>query len=216
VQYTSNVPTDVNGYTDSVGVYTSTWTATNPAGNTASFTQVVIVSAPPVARMVIIPVNLYYKYNFIDTSLNYPTNRVWYWGDGTSNNLNQKHATKVYTTAGLKCVILKVWNQYGTDYDTSCIQTYKAGINDVEVSNKINVFPNPSSGVMTVEMAADIAQGAKVTVVSILGEDVSAPIEIKAGVTSQVLDLRYLDAGAYMLRIETTSGTAIKTIAINK
>jgi hypothetical protein len=214
--YSSNVPLDGNGNTDSVGIFTSTWTASNPSGNTATHTQVVIVSAPPIAKMHITMTHAYDKFTFDDVSLNYPTNRIWYWGDGTSNNLNQTHATKVYTTGGQKCVILKVSNQYGTSSDTVCIQTYKTGINDVELSGKMNVFPNPSSGIMTLEMNPDIAQGAKVTVLNILGEEVSAPIEIKAGITSTILDLKYLDSGAYMLKIETAAGTAIKTIAINK
>lgn len=216
-QYSSNVPLDNNGNTDSVGVFTSTWTATNQSsGNTATFNQTVIVSAPPIAMMQVTMLTAYSKFAFTDVSLNFPTNRIWYWGDGTSNNLNQVHATKVYSTGGVKCVILKVSNQYGTSSDTVCIQTYHTGINDVELSNKINVFPNPSSGIMTLEMEADIAQGATVTVINILGEAVNAPIEIKAGITSTVLDLKHLDSGAYMLKIETATGTAIKTIAINK
>ena len=80
----------------------------------------------------------------------------------------------------------------------------------------MNVFPNPSSGIMTLEMNADIAQGAKVSVLNILGEEVSPAIEIKAGITSTILDLKHLDSGAYMLKIETPTGTAIKTIEINK
>lgn len=217
VRYSSNVPLDVNGNTDSVGIFTSTWTATNGAGNTATFNQTVIVSAPPIAKMLVTMTAAYYKFAFIDTSLNFPTNRTWYWGDGTSNNLNQKHATKVYTSGGpCKQVILKVWNQYGTSYDTVCVQAYKTGINDIDLSDKMSVFPNPSSGIMTLELNSDIAQGAKVTVLNILGEQVSAPIEIKAGITSTVLDLQYLVSGAYMLKVETASGTGIKTIAINK
>ena len=215
-QYSNGVPQDGSGNTDSSGVFTFTATATNPAGNTATATQTVIVSGPPIARMQITMLTAYYRFSFLDVSLNFPTSRTWYWGDGTSNNLNQTNPTKVYTTTGTKCVILKVSNQYGTSSDTVCIQTYKTGINDIELANKISVYPNPSSGVMTLELTSDIAQGAKVTAINILGEQVSEPIEIKAGITQQMIDLSNLPSGAYMLKIETTTGTAIKTIAINK
>ena len=214
--YTSTVPTNGSGNTDSAGVYLSTWTATNPSGNSTSQSQVVIVSGPPIAKMQVTMLTAYYRYSFLDVSLNFPTSRIWYWGDGTSNNLNQTNPTKVYTSGGTKCVILKVSNQYGSSSDTVCIETYKTGVNDVDIANQISVYPNPSSGVMTLEMANEIATGAKVTVVNILGEKVNEPIEIKAGVTKTVLNLTNLESGAYMLQIETSKGTAIKTIAINK
>ncbi len=213
--YSSTVPTNGSGNTDSAGVFLSTWTATNPSGNSATHTQVVIVSGPPIARIYYVQLTGT-RFAFTDTSLNFPTNRIWYWGDGTTNNLNQVHATKVYTTGGTKCVILKVSNQYGTSSDTVCVQVHLAGINDVELSNKISVYPNPSSGIMTLELADDIANGANVSVFNILGEQVSETITVKPSVTKSVLNLSNLESGVYLLKVETPTGTAVKQIAINK
>jgi hypothetical protein len=215
-QFHSNVPTDVNRNTDSAGVFRSTWTATNPAGNYSTFTQVVIVSGPPIARIYYVALTGQYRFAFTDTSLNFPTNRTWYWGDGTSNNLNQPHATKVYTTAGQKCVVLKAWNQYGTSYDTVCLQVHLTGINDIELSDKISVYPNPSTGTVNIELSEDIANGAKVSVYNILGAQVNETIEVKSNITKTALNLNNLESGVYMLKVETPNGTAVKQIVINK
>jgi hypothetical protein len=216
-QYSSNVPTDIHGNTDSVGVYTSTWTATNPDSNSSTVTQVVIVAAKPIARFVYTALSGY-RYAFTDTSLNFPTSRVWNWGDGTSNHLNATHPIKVYTTGGTKCVTLTVSNQFGTSdtVSTPCLIIHLAGINDETLSNKIVVYPNPSAGTVNMDLADDIATGATVTAYNMLGQQVNAPINIRAGITQTVLDLSNLETGVYMLKVETTSGTAVKEITINK
>jgi hypothetical protein len=97
-----------------------------------------------------------------------------------------------------------------------CITVGADGINDLEVSNKINVYPNPSSGQVTLEMTDDIAKGATVSIYNLLGEQTNAPIEIKPNVTQATLNLSNLEPGAYLMKIETVSGTGIKQLIINK
>ena len=214
--YSSTVPTDGSGNTDSAGIFLSTWTATNPLGNSSSVSQIVIVSGPPVAKIYYTVTTPDYIFAFTDTSLNFPTTRGWVWGDGTYNNTNVVHVTKHYTTGGTKMVILNVSNQYGHSSDTVYIDVHLAGINDVTISNKITLYPNPSSGLMTIEMADDIAKGAKVSVYNIAGSQVGQITEIKPNVTNTAVNYSNLDAGAYMMKIETPAGTAIKQFTINK
>ena len=214
--YSSNVPTDVNHNTDSIGVFSSTWTATNPAGNTSTHTQIVIVADVPIAIIAYIKLTGA-KFQFIDTSLNLPTLRSWTFGDGQSNNLNAKRPpVHTYTSSGAKMVILTVSNQYGSDKDTVIVNA-TLGINDPEFAKTVNVYPNPSKGVVTVEMPTDINDAAQATVFNTLGETVGTPISLKANSTKTVLDLNYLESGVYLLKVETASGkTAIKEISINK
>ena len=215
VQYSSNVPLDIHGNTDSIGIFTSTWTATNPAQNTATHTQVVIVTIAPVARFVYHPQSTPRKYLFVDSSRYYPTNRTWDFGDNIRNLTNVKSVLHTYTANGTKCVILKAWNSFGTSSDTQFIVV--TSINDIEVSNKINVYPNPSSGIITISLADDISDwGEKVSVLNLLGQQVKPTTEIKANVTLTTLDLSSLDAGVYVLKIETLYGSAVKEITINK
>jgi hypothetical protein len=213
-QYSSNVPTDVNGKTDSIGIFASTWTASNPSGNSSSQTQVVIVTIAPVARFVYVPQSTARRYLFIDSSLYYPTNRDWAFGDQTQNLNNVKQVIHTYTSNGIKCVILKVSNPFGTSSDTQCINV--TGLNDVELANKIYIYPNPSSGIISVDIDEDIAQGEKVSVLNLLGQQVNPTYEIKPSVTQTTLDLSNLATGVYVLKVETLSGTAVKEIVINK
>ena len=214
VQIQNGVPVDIHGNTTTIGVFNTTWTATNPAQNTATHTQVVIVTIAPVAKFVYQPQSTPRKYLFIDSSLYYPTNRTWAFGDGIQNLTNVKTVLHTYTANGTKCVILKVWNSFGTSSDTQCIMV--TGLNNVELSNKISIYPNPSSGIINVELDEDIAQGEKVTVLNLLGQQVNKTYEIRPSVTQTTLDLSNLATGAYMLKVETLSGTAIKEIVINK
>lgn len=212
--YTSTVHTNGSGLTDSCGIYSSTWTATNPAGNTATYTQTVIVAQAPVARISYTrtgPKN----FSFRDVSLYFDTARYWKWGDGTYTNmtLNPPHT---YATAGFKTVILQVWNRFGTSSDTVTVQAFGTGINDLELDGKISVYPNPSSGIVHVNLAEDLNAGATITVLNILGQPMGSSFEMKPNEFSSVLDLGGLSSGAYMLKVETTGGTAVKAITIAK
>jgi PKD repeat protein len=211
--YTSDVHTDANHNTDSVGVFHSVWTATNPDNNSSTHTQTVIVADVPIAHIT------YVKYTgkqfaFQDSSENLPTNHVWTWGDGSSNNFNVTRFVKTYTSSGQKMVTLTVSNQFGTDKDTAYVNV-TIGINDPEFAKTVNVYPNPSKGVVTVEMPSDINDGAVVTVYNSLGEVATEPITIASNKT--VLNLNHLSSGVYLMKVESASGKiAIKELSINK
>ncbi len=213
--YSSTVPTNGSGNTDSIGIYLSTWTATNPAGNAASQSQVVIVAAAPIAKIWYKPILGEREFQFRDSTLNYDTARVWNWGDG-SNPSGALQFNKTYLTGGTKMITLKAWNRFGSSSDTVYIDVHLLGINDVTISDKITVYPNPSSGLMTIEMSDDIAKGATISVFNIAGAQVGQAIEIKPNVTNTAVNYSNLDAGAYLMKIETPTGTAIKQFTINK
>ncbi|MCW3124648.1 MAG: hypothetical protein JWO03_306 [Bacteroidetes bacterium] len=213
--YTSTVHTS-GGNTDSIGVFHSTWTATNPNNNSSTHTQVVIVSDVPIAVIYVHQITGN-KFQFIDTSLNLPTLRSWTFGDGSSNNLNNPHPpVKSYSAAGTKMVILTVSNQYGSDKDTVLVNV-TLGINDPAFAAAVNVYPNPSNGIVTIDMPSDANDEAQVTVFNTLGEVAGDPIAIKGNSTKTALNLNYLESGIYMLKVETASGkTALKQISITK
>ena len=213
--YSSTLHTDASGNTDSCGYYTYTYTATNSAGNTATFTQQITVADKPIARIYYVKLTGI-KFAFTDTSLNLPTTRSWVWGDGSSNNLNQRYPTKQYSQPGTKCVILTASNKYGSSKDTVCVLVSAAGINDPAVEKTIAVYPNPSTGSITVELEHAYSESIKMTVYNILGEAVSEVITVKPNTTNAILDLNNLESGLYLLKVETPNGTAVKELTINK
>lgn len=211
--YTNNIPVDGNQNTDSVGVFYATWTATNPENNSTSFTQTVIVADVPIAHIT------YQKWTgktffFKDSSENFPTNHVWSWGDGTSNNFNVTQYTKTYSSNGTKTVILTVSNVFGSDKDTAFVLV-TIGINDPEFEKTISVYPNPSTGVLNIEMPSNANDEAMATIFNALGEVASESTVLKD--TKTTLNLGNLAPGVYILKIQTASGkNALKQITVVK
>lgn len=213
--YTSNVPVDGNQNTDSIGVYHSVWTATNPDNNSSTHTQTVIVADVPIARITYQKLSDK-KFLFQDSSLNLPIHWVWTWGDNTSNPYDVTRFVKTYSTAGQKMVTLTVSNRFGTDRDTVYVDA-TTGINDPEFAKNVNIYPNPSKGVVTIEMPSNINDGALVTVYNSLGEVASEPVTITANSNKTILNLSHLQSGVYLMKVESASGkVAIKELSINK
>jgi PKD repeat protein len=208
---TSTVPTNVSGVTDSIGLYSATYSATSSSGNTTSQSQVVIVAAPPIAKISYTQTSEY-TFTFTDVSLNFDTARKWTFGDNGLSYVTP--ITHRYQTTGPKTVTLTVWNRYGSSSDT--VEINVSGINDIELANKISVYPNPSTGMVTMEMTSDIANGATVFVYNVMGELTNNIIDIKPNTTSATLNLNNLDPGVYLLKVQTPTGTAIKQIIISK
>ncbi len=211
--YTNNVPVDGSNNTDSVGVFYATWTATNPDNNTSSFTQTVIVADVPIAHIT------YQKltgqlFHFQDSSENFPTMHTWSWGDGTTNPFNVTSVNKTYSSNGTKMVILTVSNVFGSDKDTAFVNV-TIGINDPEFEKTISVYPNPTSGVVNIEMGSNSTDDATATVYNALGEIATEATALKGSKTQ--LNLSNLAPGVYMLKIQTASGkNAVKQISITR
>ncbi|MBS1623377.1 MAG: T9SS type A sorting domain-containing protein [Bacteroidetes bacterium] len=209
--YTDNIPVDGSNNTDSIGVYHATWTATNPENNSSTFTQTVIVADVPIAHIT------YIKYtgqtfHFQDSSENLPTNHIWTWGDGTSNPFNVTSVNKTYSSNGQKTVVLSVSNVFGQDTAHAIINV-TIGINDPEFEKTISVYPNPSTGVVNIEMPSTSNDEAMATVFNALGEIATESTPIKGSKTT--LNLSNLAPGAYILKIQTASGkNALKQISI--
>lgn len=211
--YTNNIPVDGNNNTDSVGVYSATWTATNPENNSTSFTQTVIVADVPIAHIT------YQKltgatFRFKDSSENLPTNHVWSWGDGTNNPFNVTTVNKTYSSNGTKMVILTVSNVFGSDKDTAFVLV-TIGINDPEFEKTISVYPNPSNGIVNIEMPSNVSDESTATVFNALGEVATESTPLKGSKTT--LNLSNLAPGVYIIKIQTASGkNALKQISIAK
>jgi PKD repeat protein len=102
--------------------YTVTLTATSISGATnTSSTQITVNPAPPVASFTVSPTSgtTAKAFTFTDTSTNYPTGRIWNFGDGGSaSGQSVKH---VFTTAGTYNVILTAENTGGSSTATQSV-----------------------------------------------------------------------------------------------
>lgn len=105
-----------------------------------------------------------------------------------------------YTTAGA-CP--------GTD-NVTIVVSVCTGIAENTVAS-MNVYPNPSTGIVTVDMGA--ATTAVMEVYNVIGSKVIA-LQSATQVTS--LDLTALNTGVYFLKVTTANGTATKKITLTK
>ncbi|HKR05737.1 MAG TPA: T9SS type A sorting domain-containing protein [Bacteroidia bacterium] len=100
--------------------------------------------------------------------------------------------------------------------DNVNIRTAPLGINSVSLSENINVYPVPSSGIVTLDVNFESAQNLKVAVYNLVGEVVS---QFEIGKTiggSFPINLSKVAEGAYTVKISTDSETVVKSLNIVK
>lgn len=86
---------------------------------------------------------------------------------------------------------------YKTEWDPN------VGIGDIDASdNKMQVFPNPGNGMITVTADIPVAEKATISVLNLLGQKVFTKTEkLHAGINTLSLDLTALHKGIYILDI---------------
>lgn len=210
------VPTIQNAPdTSIVGVYDVIYIATDAAGNSDTVVRTVIVGATPVADFTwSFPVNAC-KAQFQDLSANLPASWSWNFGDGSGST--SKNPVKTFAGNGTYNVCLTATNSFGTSVQvckdvtvTGCV----SGINDLDLSKQINMFPNPSNGKVAITVEGNVSSELTVTVYNILGETVVNPVTYKAGTTNMQFDLSSSANGVYLVKIQSKNESTVKHLTI--
>jgi PKD repeat protein len=207
-------PTIVNAPNiNQVGVYEVLYIATDAAGNSDTVVRTVIIGAIPVADFTwSFPVSSY-RAQFQDASINLPTNWLWQFGDGTGSTA--KNPIKNFTTNGTFNVCLRASNSFGQSAQVCKDVTITGvGIDEVQFSNSIKMFPNPSTGKVTLSFEGNVTPDMTVTVYNMLGETILAPARYLAGTTNIELNLTGVSNGLYMVKVQSNKGTAVKHLNI--
>ncbi len=211
-------PTIVNSPdTSVVGTYNVLYIATDASGNSDTVVRTVIVGATPVADFTwSFPVNAC-KPQFQDLSANIPTTWVWSFGPGQGGS-SVKNPTKTYTADGTYNVCLTATNSFGTSTQT-CKQVTvtgcTTGINDLDFSSQVSLFPNPSNGKVAVTVNGDVSHDLTVSVYNVLGATVVNPTTYKAGTTNIQLDLSNVASGVYLVKVQNDNGSTVKHLTIS-
>ena len=141
----------------------------------------------------------------------------WAWGDGTFSD-GRSPGPHTYAAAPPPgtAVTLTVTNNLGctasrTEYPfgpLSATQQARA------LAARLEVFPNPSVGVLTVELAGLAPQPpARLLLHNALGQLVRAALApVRGGALHTVLDLTGLPPGVYALGVTTREGTAVRRV----
>ena len=197
-----------------VNVYTVLYIATDLAGNSDTVVRTVIVGATPVADFDWSFPTLSYKVQFHDLSANLPTSWVWNFGTGQGGSAVQ-NPLKTFSADGTYHVCLTASNSFGTS-STVCkdVVITGVGINELELAQQISMFPNPSTGKVSITLEGNVTPEMIVSVYNILGETIVTPTTYKAGTTNIQLDLSSFASGVYLVKIQSEKASVIKHLTI--
>ncbi len=139
-----------------------------------------------------------------DNSSELITDWQWSWGDGNVST-GQTPGAHVYTQAGSYTVCLTVTNLAGTD--SVCKTVVISGINELDASAEISIYPNPTNNVINVMLNDALKGNAQLEILNPIGEVV---ISRKAtGNNVEKFNMDKLPQGVYFVRI---SGEGVKAI----
>lgn len=209
-------PTIVNSPDTSViGIYEVLYIATDAAGNSDTVVRIVIVGdKPDVDFSWSFPQNAC-RAQFLDQTDNFPESWTWNFGDNTGST--QKNPAHTFPGDGTYNVCLTARNGFGTSTQVCKLVTISgcvSGINDLDFSQQISVFPNPTNGKVFVNIEGDNLPDFTVSVYNVLGETVVAPSNYKAGTTRIEMDLSSVSSGLYLVKIQSNRGSAVKHLTV--
>ncbi len=125
--------------------------------------------------------------------------------------INSKGVAKAI---GLGVVTVTAKSIYNTTITASAeivvINGTATGINGKNINSTISIYPNPSSGMLTIYCPEEI-NATNISLVNILGTTVYA---CKSKEGTSVLDFNHLAKGIYTLIIQTKTGTVTKGISL--
>ena len=92
------------------------------------------------------------------------------------------------------------------------------GIEDIETGLSVNVYPNPSKGIVKIDMDAPNAMEIDIKVLDFDGTVISEPVQKQKvyGTSTHEIDFSGLAAGNYYLLLQNSKGNLKQTIKILK
>jgi PKD repeat protein len=155
--------------------------------------------------------------SFFDMSAGDVTSWEWTFEGGYPSNSVEQNPQIVYMEAGTYDVTLTISD--GTDSNTLTIEDYITVDVCSDIKNNIfsefSVYPNPNSGIFTVEFGDVLSEDVTIKVLNTLGSTVfeSQDISVYTGY-KQTIDLGENNKGMYFLVIENYQGSTINRIII--
>ena len=141
------------------------------------------------------------------------TGYSWDFGDGvgTSTDVNPVY---VYTATGTYEVCLTATDPCQSMVSCDSISVVLASRYDDMLPGSVSVYPNPTEGVLNVEMELTESRDITISVVNLLGEVVK---EYETGTVMNykgTLNLSDLTESVYLVRFQSSEGTTIKRVML--
>ncbi|MDF1672606.1 MAG: PKD domain-containing protein [Vicingaceae bacterium] len=150
--------------------------------------------------------------NFTDMTAGNPT--VWFWDFGDGNTSSQQNPSHTYNNDSTYLVTLVVQNYCG-QFSVYTFNVITVGIEDFNNNSVISVFPNPSGGEFTLNLANYKSDNVTVAVFNQLGKAVyNESLNRGEQSSNYSLDLTGNAKGVYFLRVSSDKGVITKRIII--
>jgi PKD repeat protein len=184
-------------------------TITDGCGSTASNTQNVAVSTVAPTGTFTVSATGVMTYTFTDATTNTVT-YAWDFGDlGTSTSASPTHT---YAAQGTYTVTLIASNGCGADTITQVITV--TGIEMMDLSNSLSIYPNPAHESFTLSVSG-ISNTAQVELFDLEGHLIFSRELSKAECTNgYAIDVHSFAAGMYMLKVGTERGDVVKKVVV--
>jgi hypothetical protein len=144
---------------------------------------------------------------FMDHSFYHPTE--WYWDFGDGSNSTEVDPFHVFPAAGIYNVCLTVSNAYSSDTVCKDVEAFAnpIAVSTQEASTKLELrlFPNPSSGIVMMDLSDAIGTDAQARVINLHGQQVHTDV-ISSGTRQHTLDASHLPAGVYWVSVHRDGG----------
>ncbi len=110
----------------------------------------------------------------------------------------------------------------GAQFTSSDVKLFKtdaatAGIEGHTLGNSLNIYPNPTTGLVNVDYNLDQSTSLKAVVTDVVGKTVmTRDLRSAAGAQHQTLDLSNLGNGMYLITLDAGDRHVTRTITLNK
>jgi len=195
------------------GVYDVTLVVTSIGGSSSSFTQpgLITVNGAPSAGYTSSVIGS--TVDFTNTSVG-ATSYIWNFGDQSSST--DENPTHTYDAPGTYTVSLAASNNCGT---TIFEQTISLSTSTGEAAwvKGFKLFPNPNTGVFTIEMNGLPQEALAFTLFNTLGQHIKREtVDFSTGYLLHSFDYGTLPAGSYILRVQSDGQAMFVKVTLSK
>lgn len=182
---------------------------------------IIITNAKPIASFYSDSVNGTTKtiFDFTDSSTNIPTSWNWLF---VPNNVSYQNGTGAtsqnpsvkFTVPRQYTVMLKVGNAYGFDslIKTNFITITNVGIEQLDIENQIQIYPNPGSGVFDVIVNNNVNEKYQLSVYDLTGKLIYERNDFSDHGT---IDISFASKGIYILSLKSDNVLFKRKLIVN-
>ena len=197
---------------DAPGAYTVVLTVSNSSGaNTLTQIEYIEVFSEAVADFEV--TTLDDEINIVNNSTN-ATGFVWSFGDGTTST--EANPIHVYTASGDYTISLTAIGLCGTVTTTRTVTINITNILEAEKVAFFEVYPNPGSGRVTINIKGVPTNNLEIRLIDVLGRVLYNEIQDFSGTLNREYDWTQLAAGTYIIQLRAEGNIAYRKIVIEK